>query len=92
MSEPMNKERMNSIFQEAKRRGLSEPEPGVNPRGGFTLTWTVGSTEIAVVFTPALYLTVAKADGDMSIDFNLSGWSDAEVVDRVELEIAKAAA
>lgn len=91
MKDPQNKERMNTIFQESKARGLSEPEPGVDARGYFTLTWTVKSTEIKVIFTSAIYLTVTM-DGNMSIDFNLASRTDAEVIDRVEKEIANATA
>jgi hypothetical protein len=82
---------MNTIFQEAKLRGLAEPEPGVDRRGYFTLTWTSGSSEIVVVFTSAIYLTVTM-DQNMAIDFNLAGKTDSEVIDRVEKEIAKATA
>lgn len=92
MSEPQNKERMNTIFQEAKARGLAEPEPGVNSRGAFTLTWTVDSTEIVLVLNPALYLTVTTEDGNMAIDFNLAGKTDSEVIDRVVKELYKASA
>lgn len=91
MKDPQNKERMNTIFQESKARGLVEPEPGVDGRGYFTLTWTVKSTEITVVLTSAIYLTVTM-DGNMAIDFNLAGKTDSEVIDRVEKEIASAAA
>jgi hypothetical protein len=91
MKDPQNKERMNSIFQEAKLRGLPEAEPDVDARGYFTLTWTSGSSEITVVFTSAIYLKVTM-DANMSVDFNLAGRTDTEVVDRIEKEIAKAAA
>lgn len=89
MKDPQNKERMNTIFQESKARGLAEPEPGVDGRGYFTLTWTAKSTEIKVIFTSAIYLTVTM-DDHMSIDFNLAGKTDSEVIDRVVKELYKA--
>lgn len=89
MSESQNKERMNTIFQESKARGLPEPEPGVDARGYFTLTWTAKSTEIKVIFTSAIYLTVTM-DENMSVDFNLANKTDAEVIDRVVKELFKA--
>lgn len=91
MSVSRNKERMNTIFQESKLRGLPDPTPDVDPRGNFTLTWLSGSDVITVVFTAAIYITVTM-DKNMAIDFNLADKTDAEVIDRVEREIAKAAA
>lgn len=91
MSESQNKERMNTIFQEAKLRGLPEAESGVDHRGYFTLTWTSGASEITAVFTSSVNLSVTM-DGQMAIDFNLADRTDAEVVDRIERELAKAAA
>lgn len=90
MSESQTKERMNSIFQESNLRGLPEPEPGVDSRGEFTLTWTSGSVKINVIFTPALYLTVDDFD-TIKVDFNVATETDSEVIDRVEREIAAAA-
>lgn len=90
MSESQNKERMNRIFQEAKTRGLPDAEPSVDHRGYFTLTWISGTSEITLVFTAALYLKVLM-DETMNVDFNLAGRTDAEVLDRIEKEIAKAA-
>lgn len=90
MSVSMNKERMNSVFQEAKARGLSEPDPNVDHRGYPTLTWVSGTSEITLVFTAAPYLKVLM-DETMNVDFNLASRTDAEIVDRVAKEIAKAA-
>lgn len=89
MKDPQNKERMNTIFQEAKRRGLPESEPSVDHRGYFTLTWTAGTSEITLVFTASPYLKVLM-DETMNVDFNLAGRTDSEIVDRIEKEIAKA--
>lgn len=89
MSESPAKERMNSITQEAKTRGLSEPTSSVDHRGYPTLTWTSGSAQIMLVLTAAVYLKVLMNEA-MTIDFNLASRTDAEVLDRIELEIAKA--
>lgn len=88
MSESRNKERMNSMFQESKLHGLTDPEPGVDPSGNFTLTWFAGSTEIVVSFTPAIYLIVTN--GVSTIRYGCAVKTDSEVIDRVEQEIAKA--
>lgn len=96
MSESRNKERMNTIFQESKLRGLSEPGPGIDQCGNYTLTWISDSTEIVVIFTPGVHLAVTYPDATLNaivtIKYGCGGMNDSEVIDRVEQEIAKAAA
>lgn len=58
MSALRDKERIDSILQAARLRGLAEPDPGVDSDGNFTLTWLACVTEIVVSFTPGIYVVV----------------------------------
>lgn len=91
MSETRNKERMNSIFQESNLQGLTEPEPGVNSRGDFTLTWISDSIKVQLVFIAAIYIRV-KTPNRVTNSFSLNRLTDAGIVSTVERHLSGSAA